>query len=205
MSYSSLWVIDNNYNGEELYEYKNSWLLSPVVFDVLYEKYLPEEIFNKAMGYKKNFISESMFDRTLPNRLNNKINDSTIQQDRAIWELVNQQIFFTKDKKFVSEALATFLKANRRFAHDLNKDIFARFNKVSEEILSIDQQEYPCFVFKNTSVDDAVLTWFEKYDGKNDEYIKCSLTEVEERICDFVVIENNEIKGWVNNLKYFNK
>jgi len=205
MSYSSLWVIDNNYNGEELYEYKNSWLLSPVVFDVLYEKYLPEEIFNKAMGYKKNFISESMFDRTLPNRLNDKINDSTIRQDRAIWELVNQQIFFTKDKKFVSEALVNFLKANRKFAQDLNKDIFARFNKVSEEILSIDQQEYPCFVFKNTSVDDAVLTWFEKYDGKNDEYIKCSLTEVEERICDFVVIENNEIKGWVNNLKYFNK
>ena len=41
MSESSLWLIDKNFYGYEKYEFKNSWLFSPVLWNVLSDKYLP--------------------------------------------------------------------------------------------------------------------------------------------------------------------
>lgn len=52
MSCSSLYGIKKDYVGEELYEYKNSWLFSPVVWSVLSDKYLPRD----AYGYVQSII-----------------------------------------------------------------------------------------------------------------------------------------------------
>jgi len=35
--------MNNKYEGFEVKEFANSWLFSPVVWDVLFEKYLPEK------------------------------------------------------------------------------------------------------------------------------------------------------------------
>lgn len=43
MSYSSLWLIDKNFVGEEVADYGNSWLYSPIVWTVLASKYLPRD------------------------------------------------------------------------------------------------------------------------------------------------------------------
>ena len=43
MSCSSLYGIKKDYTGKELYEYKNSWLFSPVVWNIISDKYLPRQ------------------------------------------------------------------------------------------------------------------------------------------------------------------
>lgn len=40
MSYSSLWGIKEDFKGEEITTYHNSWWFAPVVWSVLQEKYL---------------------------------------------------------------------------------------------------------------------------------------------------------------------
>ena len=40
MSYTSLWVIDEKWSGIEYRQYPNSWLMPPVVWDVLMQKYI---------------------------------------------------------------------------------------------------------------------------------------------------------------------
>ena len=93
MSYSSLVVITPDYHGKEKEIFRNSWLFSPIIWDVLAEKYIPyEELFE--YGFKRNVIH----DRKLFKELNDIINDCQNTPDRILWELSNQQIFFTKDK-----------------------------------------------------------------------------------------------------------
>ena len=41
MSRSSLSVIDKEYNGYEVIEFRNSWLLSPIICGVLADKNIP--------------------------------------------------------------------------------------------------------------------------------------------------------------------
>lgn len=201
MSRSSLWVMNNNFNGVELEEFSNSWLLTPVSLDILFEKYLPIEAKN-PYG-KTNYITASMFDKSIFDRLNNKINNSEIKEDRVLWELGNQQVFFTKDKEFVAKSLKEFLIVNSRFTQDLGQHIFERFNKVAEAILNINEDKYPYFIFKNTSCDDNVEYWFEKYSEEDDECLDRSLKELGEVVTEFVVIENNKILKFINNVDYF--
>ena len=70
MSYSSLYGIKKNYVGEELCEYKNSWLFSPVVWSILPDKYIPLDI-ETPYGYKKGIIGDSS------GEIWRKINEST--------------------------------------------------------------------------------------------------------------------------------
>lgn len=202
MSRSSLWVMNNEFHGEELVEFNNSWLLSPVAWDILFEKYLPEDLYNE-FGDKKSYLSASMFDNTLHQRLNEKINNSSIQVDRTAWELSMQQVFYTKDKEFVAKALKNFLEVNSKFTRDLETHIHERFDEVAEEILKLDKSETPYFIFKNTSVDDNVEYWFEKYDEKEDEYLSSSLNELDKYVTEFVVIKDEKIQGFISNLEFF--
>ena len=55
MSSSSLWTIGKSYNGKIDKEYHNSWFFSPVVWDVLLDKYMHDEI-QTPYGYKKSII-----------------------------------------------------------------------------------------------------------------------------------------------------
>lgn len=204
MSYSTLWVIDNDFKGYEINEYHNSWLFAPTSWDILYEKYLPNEIFDPILGGKKHYISSSMFDKGLFNRLNNKINNTSIQEDRIIWELTNQQIFFTKDKIFISNCIKEFLNINSKYTKGYGDHIFQRFNEMADDIINIDENEYPYFISKNTSVDDIVDGWFRKYNEEKDETEKCSLKEREKMLTEFVIIKENTIDKFINNIDYFN-
>jgi len=203
MSYSTLWVMDKDFKGYEIEEYHNSWLFAPISWDILYEKYLPNEIFDAILGGKKHYISSAMFDRELFNRLNNKINNTPIQVDRVIWELTNQQVFFTKDKIFVSNCIKDFLGINAKYIRDCGEHIFQRFNELSDDIINIDENEYLYFISKNTSVDDNVDGWFRKYNEEDDECKNCSLKEVEKHVAEFVIIKDNAIDKFISNIDYF--
>lgn len=205
MSRSSLWVMDKDYNGQEIIEFQNSWLFSPIVWDVLLDKYLRNEI-QTPYGYKKSILT----DASLHPVLNEKVNNCSCMPDRVCWELSNQQVFFAKDKHVVASAIREFVHMNNNY--DRTKDggyplkaehIVARFNAIADEIEKIDENVSPYFIFKNTSCDDTVEYWFSKYDEDTDEYTDGTLKELDKRVTEFVFIENGAITGFKGNLDYF--
>lgn len=208
MSHSSLIGIKKDYTGEVICDFKNSWLFSPVVMRVLPDKYIPEFI-TTPFGFKKSIISDITGE--VCKRTNHEVNICKNTADRICWELANQQIFFTKDKQLVSDSIRKFVELNKGYDKSdedglsaLEREhIVERFNEIADSILELDESKYPFFVFKNTSCDDEVERWFEKYDDKRDEYVECSMKDnVDNFYAEFVVIENGEIVKFISNKNF---
>lgn len=208
MSTSSLWVMDPAYVGYESDEYSNSWWFSPIVWDVLLDKYMHDEI-QTEFGYTKGLIGPGGGE--LHRTLNIKMNESDNISDRICWELSQQQVFFTKDKQLVSDAIKEFCSSNTEYhIHEGEKasvltfeHIIERFTQIAEDILAIDEEQHPFFVFKNTSVDDNVDSWFSDYDEEEDEPLHVSLRQHSAYLTEFVIIEDDKITGFLSNLDYF--
>lgn len=207
LSTSSLWVMDGELKGSESSEYRNSWWFSPVVWDVLLDKYMHEEI-KTPYGTKRSLVS--LDGVALSGELNDKVNACDSVQDRICWEISNQQVFFTKDKALIAQAIKGFCSDNTEY-HIHSEDevsvltfdhIIERFNEISNDILSIDEKEHPYFVFKNTSVDDGVECWFEHYDEETEEYSQRSLKELDKYVTEFVRIDDGRITGFTSNLDF---
>lgn len=205
MSRSSLWIMSDKFEGFEVEEFKNSWLFSPIVWSVLLDKYMAEEI-KTPYGYKKNFFTDS----SLFNPLNEKINNCNCTPDRVCWEMSNQQIFFTKDKHVVAKNIQEFLMLNSNFnesndgLYPLKQEhIIERFVKISKSILELDENETPYFILKNTSCDDNVESWFGKYDKETKEYIDIDLSKQDKFVAEFVIVKDGKIDSFISNLDYF--
>jgi len=200
MSYSSLYVMDNKFNGDVLNDYKNSWLLSPMIWDILFYKYLPEKV-KYIAGEKSGLMVSARNDNQLWIELNDKLNESSNLKDRMCWEFSNQQIFMSKDKKLICDALSTFWEDNIQYEdREIGTHIHERFRDVGLDINNIDETEYPYIIFKNTSVDDAIETLFRQYDD-NDEIKEISLSEHEKVVAEFVLI-NDGVMSFCNNVEF---
>jgi hypothetical protein len=107
-----------------------------------------------------------------------------------------QSIFFAKNKKEVADTILQF--------GEKNKTIFFsnRYREIAAEIAGIDGEKYPYFLFKNTSVDDAVEKWFEKYNEEAEEYEPISLAENPESVTEFVIIEGGKIVGFEGSAEF---
>lgn len=207
MSRSSLWVMDKEYKGYEVIEFRNSWLFSPIIWGVLADKYIPRLIVT-PYGFKKSVIS----DPSLFRPLNDKINNCKCTPDRICWEMSNQQVFFTKDKEVITKSILEFISLNSKYDKNSKgtyplqaEHIINRFKEIASEIFKLDANEYPYFIFKNTSVDDNVECWFSKYDESQDEYIQTPLSDIDKHVTEFVFIEDGAIKAFKSNVEYFNK
>lgn len=124
------------------------------------------------------------------NAINNEINNSTELFDRIGWELVNQQMFFSRDKDLVSDAIIELQKSI-----DNNAD---RFNEVAEAIRKIDGDNTPFFIWKNNTVDDGVERLFSRYDEELDDSVDMSIWEYMElnddkRPFDLVIIKDEKM------------
>jgi hypothetical protein len=203
MSSSSLWVMDKEYFGCEDSEFGNSWLFTPVAFDVLLWRYLP---YVRAFdGGKTHFISEIMLHDTISGDINEKINRSDEQADRVLWELGNQQVFFSKDKQFVADQIRRFLEIHSDCEELRQEHIAKRFNEIADAIAAIDEQKFPFFIFKNSSCDDGVEYWFSHYNEETDEFEDSPFLKIEKYVAEFVYIENGKIVKFVGNPDYFKK
>lgn len=206
MSCSSLWGIRSDYVGERLADYKNSWLFAPIIWRILPDKYIPEEIAT-PYGYKRSMIGiggEEIWRKT-----NDKINHCEDTPDRICWEMTNEQIFFTKDKKCIAENIRKFVEQNKKYdrndygTYPLEQEhIIERFNEIAADIENLDETEYPYFVLKNTSCDDGVEYWFSQYNEETDEYKEKSLKDWGKFLAEFVVIEDGKIAGFIDNTNY---
>lgn len=202
MSSSSLYGITKDYKGEEIFDYKNSWLFSPVVWDVLSDKLLP-----RKYGRIQHIIGGG---REVWKNINNILNNSDFLTDRVLWELSNQMIFKTKDKNIVVDCIRDFLKVNSKYDKSdednisvLKRDhIIKRWNEIATDIENLNEEEFPFFVFKNTSCDDSVESWFIKYNEESDEYEEQGLNECQDSVTEFVIIENGSIVDYISNTEY---
>lgn len=203
MSSSSLYGITKDYKGKEIIEYKNSWLFSPVIWSVLSDKLLP-----RKYGYIQSVIG---FDgQEVWKNINNILNNSDYLVDRVLWELSNEEIFKTKDKNIIADCIRDFLKVNSKYDKSdednvsvLERDhIIERWNGIATDIENLNEEEFPFFVFKNTSCDDSVESWFIKYNEESDEYEERGLNECEDLVTEFVIIENNSIVDYIPNTEY---
>jgi len=207
MSTSSLWVMDKNFNGSEILEFGNSWLFSPIIWGILSDKYI-RGLIETPFGYKKSLIS----DGSLFNPLNNKVNNCQNTPDRVCWELSNQQVFFTNDKQIIAASIRRFAAQNVEFNKHTDGEyplkqqhIIEIFNEIADEILKLDENEYPYFIWKNTSCDDGVENWFGSYNKNTEEYEDADLSKQEKLVTEFVVFENDKIIKFISNLDYFSK
>lgn len=201
MSSSSLWTINKKLIGNKEVEYRNSWLFTPMALDVLFHKYMPWRRVNR-FGDKSSYLTEVMFDGEINRELNRLLNNSEVVEDRIVWELCNQQVFFSRDKELISESINKFLEINNEFMKDCAEHIIERFKEVSESINNINDKENPYFVFKNSSCDDNIVYWFHTYDEEKDEYNDRSLLDIEDHVTEFVVIKDRKIEQFISNINY---
>ena len=187
MSESSLWLVKKDFSGEEAFEYPNSWLVAPVVFNAMIKKYT---------GSDMDFIIAFGSDESFFKNLNHSLNRSENQVDRVLWELVNQQGFYSKDKLFVADCIRSFFKGNAEYIGKDSYDILERFLQLAEEIESIDEEENTLFIFKNTSVDDGVVSLFQRYNEEEEKYVSCKLTDNPDKLFGTSIIEDNQIVGF---------
>lgn len=204
MSQSSLWVMDGEYMGSEVCEFNNSWLFSPIVWDVLLEKYLPYRRLKLLDGELAGFMSSVMSDKKLNSDLNEKINNCDCLQDRVCWEMSNQQVFFGKDKELISKAIEEFLEINKKYQDGIleKKHISERFKEIADTVAGLDEKIDKYFIFKNTNCDDNVEYWFSQYNEEEEEYESRPLSGVNKRVTEFVYIKDGTIE-FVSNLDYF--
>ena len=203
MSSSSLYGITKDYKGKEIITYKNSWFFSPVVWSVLSDKLLP-----RKHGFIQNVIG---FDgEEVWRNINNILNNSDFLTDRVLWELSNEAIFTTKDKNIIANCIRDFLKVNSEYDKSgednvpvLKRDhIIERWNEIATDIENLNEKEFPFFVFKNTSCDDTVESWFIKYNEESDKYEERGLNECQDLVTEFVIIENGSIVDYIPNTEY---
>ena len=206
MSCSSIWLVDNDYIGCEEYTFQDSWLFSPVIWMVLSDKYLPRDCF----GNIQNLIFRG---QRVWSEINSIMNSSDADYERICWELTNQNIFFTKDKKIISDSIRKFLATNTDYYKGKNDDvgvlklehIIKHWNEIIDCIENIDEKKYPYFIFKNTSADDSVETLFCDYNYDTDTKIHKSLFDNEFDNAsqpEFIIIENGKIVDFVDCSSY---
>ena len=187
MSHSSIYELNANYEVCNIIELHNSWFYSPVVWDELFFKYCPEKTKVGFGDTKLGIMSISVWDKSIWNYLNDKMNNSKNINDRILWELSQQQIFEKKDYKKIANALEYGIN---EYCKDFGEHIKDRWEQMAR-IIKNSEAEY--IIHKNTSCDDGVQIHFAKYNADDDEYGSFSLKDSEYlNKIEFVKIDGND-------------
>lgn len=197
MTKSSLWSIDQAYKGKQIAEFNDSFIFSPIVWEVLFQTYLPEK--TTMNGQPAVYMYARSVDRSIPSQLTNKINNHGSISDRIMWSLSLEQIYKTKDKQIIADSIRSFLSDHRNITSDYHPYIQERFEEIAKNIESLNESSQPYFVFKNTSVDNSVEYWFEGENGtlKDIDHIVASIISIES-------VKENEM-FFIDNISFFNK
>lgn len=180
MSYSSIYIIDQDTHLSNTIEYSNSWLFAPVVWEIILNSYIQDELRTSYGIAKSLFTSDGDH---LFRMANKAVNNSSIMSDRVAWEVSNQQIILVKDKEFIADSLLKFVDDHKNDVMLYNKEnnlqydhIANRFKKIAEDIRNIDSDK-KYFIFKNTSVDDSIEYFFTQHDEELDDFVPLTLEE----------------------------
>ena len=192
MSYSSLITMDKDYFAYEVEEFDNSWLYGPMLWTLLTRKYFPEDVYTLILSGRH------------INKLNQLMNSTPTTFEQICWELSLQQIFSTKDKHIVANAIRECIKVNAKIKNLFTDEqgilqtphIVERWEEIAKSIEELDEEAYPYFIFKTNSIDDGVWQWFGE-EGKESlkDYTEGGFPE-------FVIIKDGKVTGWINHLDF---
>lgn len=90
MSYSSLFAINKRYKGKHLCDYANSWLFSPVVWEVLEDKYFEED----ERGIRPSILA--LFGKSAWGDMNKIMNNSENTDERISLGVKQSKYFLHK-------------------------------------------------------------------------------------------------------------
>lgn len=193
MSYTSLWIIDKNWSGTEHRKYPNSWLMPPIVWDVLMQKYIVADERDGVDSYIV-WAHSGNSDKERDERwslLNSRINNTENQVDRIMWELAGLSVFSAKDKEFVANCIDDFVRENQNIDELLQAEhVRQRFFDIAIDIRNLPRR-IKYFVIHPTSVDDSVEWWFHHK----------RLSSWDKFVCEFTLIEDNKVVGFSTNLE----
>lgn len=213
MSYSQLYVINKELKPEYIEEYQNSWLFPIPIGSYLVNKYSTNEEkeaeISKQLHYYHraekeinkeapiNFLNFLMFDFDGQNfrKINKRINESQELFDRIGWEIIMQQMFETKEKHLIAQAI-------EKLCVLCNGDS-KRFYKIAEDIRNI-KSNCPYFIFKNNTIDDGVEKFFSRYNEEIDEEEYISLQETTHYLHFDIVKIQKGIMSFANPYKELN-
>ena len=181
MAFTSLWEIDENWNGFQYKKYDNALLFVPKIWDILMCKYIDSEerenIENCITWISRNRI------RNL-SKLNNRINNSLDQVDRIMWEISLLSVFNKKDSQFVAKCIIDFVEK-----YTLTDRVRERFLGIANDIKNL-QKHCKYFVIDGSSINANVEQWFSN----------CRLSSWTTKVCEFTIINDNMIVGYEDNL-----
>lgn len=208
MSQSFLYSINKDYFAAKIIPFDNAWLFSPMVWECLCNKYLPKiELLNGE------FVTASFLgiDGVRNWNVINKIMNASEQQEiRIVWELSNQNFFCTKDKECVASAVENFLNifpADDKGAQ-WKPHITNRFADIAKEIRSLNEDETPYFVFKNSSCDDSIMNLFQRDSDEEGSFesIPTSLKDTaKDTLQEFMIIQDGKIVKFISCKDFITK
>lgn len=207
MNMCRLYVMDKRYNGTVLKSFDDTLWFTPVVWHILLEKYVAE-LFVRNPKLRHQIGKEA--GRQAIHQLNDRLALIDEKTDRVCWELSHEQVFFTKDKEVIADALLQFTVQNldviRIKGESLleSRKVFNRFTELAAAIRGLDENVHPYFVFQSTGVDDNVRDWFRVINEKTGQYETRTLRDAKDVYTEFVYIKRDgRIHGFYTNLEYF--
>lgn len=207
MNMCRLYVMDKRYYGTVLNSFDDTLWFTPVIWHILLEKYVAE-LFVRNPKLRHQIGKEE--GRRAIHQLNDRLALMDEKTDRVCWELSHEQVFFTKDKHIIADAILQFTIQNLdviRIGGDSlleSRKVFNRFTEIAAAIRAIDENIYPYFIFQSTGVHDNVSDWFRKINEETGQYESRSLRDASDVYTEFVYIKRDgRIHGFYTNLEYF--
>lgn len=198
MSYTELWGIKEDWYGEEIKSYQNSYMFVPAICDKLLCEYIPKGERKKLTGFDSKAIDSYLFFcfTGLGNweKLDYMINNSYCFNYRVMWDLCNSGIFSAKDKESVADCIMNF--SDEYFSDEEYAVTAKRLKEVAEDIRNLDEK-YKYFCIHGTSCDDNVERWFYNSEGKVAPLSDCCDPE-----CCFVTISVDEENPYNREISY---
>lgn len=198
MSYTELWGIKEDWYGEEIKAYQNSYMFVPAICDKLLCEYISESERRKVIGFDSEAIDSYLFFCFIGignwEKLNNKINNSDCFTNRIMWDLCNLGVFSAKDKERVADCITNF--SNKYFFDEEYAITAKRLKEVAEDIRNLDEK-YEYFYIHGTSCDDNVERWFYNSEGEEVPLSDCCDPE-----CCFVVISVDKENPYNKEISY---
>ena len=180
MSTSAIWVLDEEYKGVKIKNYKNAFLISPVIWDFLFKHY----------GFK-GFV----FSNADMKSLDTALKSSKKLEHRILWEFSMQGVFNMKDRDKVVNALEYIISTFNLIKED--EHIKKLFELLVVDLKQLNSLSFNYFVYEASSPNIEIKLFKDEL-GNNQ-----SLKNNKNYVCDFIKIDE-DVLTYISNIAYIN-
>ena len=142
MSCSTLYLLDKDMKIQETEDFDNAWLMSPNIWEILHTKYI-------GNSYNMFLVTEES-EQDLQSKMSKRNN----LEDMFLYLMTHQHLISLRYKDKVIELLNEFLISTPINYYSLH-------DRLQEVIDKLEDTNASYFIWKNTSIDDAVENRFD--------------------------------------------